>query len=212
MAESIESLQSRPPLEVIELPVDRLDPDPDNPNEVSPKLMKALQRDIAERGFVQPVLVRPAGKRYAIIDGEHRWKVLQAMGAETVPCVIDDADPDQARMRMVTMNRLRGKFDPARLAGVLKGLAETMDEDELMERLGMDPDEFETSLHEVDEGALNRRLAEAMERERSEAPTLLRLRAEPREAQAINKAVEAMTAKTGMSRASALIKLLERPS
>ena len=209
--ESIESLQNRPPLEVVELPVDRLDPDPDNPNEVSPKLMEALRRDIAERGFVQPVLVRPSGSRYIIIDGEHRWKVLQALGAETLPCVIDDADPDQAKMRMVTMNRLRGKFDPTKLASVLRELAQEMDEAELIERLGMDDEEFETTLREVDEGALARKLAEAMERERAEAPTLFRLRAEPREAQAINKAVEAMTA-TGMNRATALIKLLERPS
>lgn len=211
MSESIESLHSRPPLEVVELPIDSLDPDPANPNRVDVKLMEALRLDIAERGFVQPVLVRPAkGGRYTVIDGEHRWKVLKGLEAKTVPCVIDEADDDQARMRLLTMNRLRGRFNTQRLAGVLKQLASQTTPEELMTRLGMAEEEFDSSLKVADEGELGKRLAEALAREDAAAPEVLRFKLGPRQYREVEKAVEKITA-SGQSRGEALIALLEQP-
>lgn len=208
-SESIESLQNRPPLEVVELPVDSLDPDPENPNRVDAKLMEALRRDIAERGFVQPVVVRPGKKgRWRIIDGEHRWTVLKDVGEETVPCVIDEADDDQARMRLLTMNKLRGKMDPQRLARVLRGLAENMTEAELRDRLGMVEEEYDSSIKVPDETELSKKLADALAREDAAAPELIRFKLTPAQNREVTKAFEKLTA-GGKSRGDALIELLE---
>lgn len=147
MPESVESLR-RATLEVVELATDSLEPDDVNPNEIDALKMAALRRDIVEGGFFQPVIVRPVngGKRWKIIDGEHRWRILSEIGEKTTPCVIDDATVDDARLRMLTMNYLRGKPDPVRLARILSGLAKKLGEDELRARLGMDEDEYEAIL------------------------------------------------------------------
>jgi len=207
LAESIESLR-RATLEVVDLPVDALEPDPANPNVVPPALLKALARDISENGFVQPVVVRPKGSKYVIEDGEHRWRVLRDAGSDTVPCVIDDGDESEGRMRLLTMNHLRGSFNAVRLARVLAYLAEHLDEAELQERLGMDEEQWEAALalKDVPED-LDEQLAAVLEAEEASAPEVLRWRFGPRQATTVERALEAKTAQ-GMTRAEALIAIL----
>lgn len=208
MSESIESLKERPPLEVVDLPTDKLDPDPMNPNRVGGKLMAALRRDIEERGFVQPVVVRPVkGGRYVIVDGEHRWRVLSEQGAKAVPCVIDDASEDEARMRMLALNRLRGSFNPVELARTLRDLAGQMSESELIERLGMDEEEFDTAIAELDEDELGEKLSALLAAEEAEAPQAMRFRVGPRQKREVERAVEALVAE-GKTRAESLLAIL----
>lgn len=125
-------------MEISDLPHGSIEPDPDNPNEMDDETLAALKDDIRRRGFIQPILVRPVGEdRYRLIDGEHRWRVLGELGAETVPCVIEEADDTSAKMRMLTMNRLRGEFVPLRLAHLLSDLANRIEPEEIQKRLGM---------------------------------------------------------------------------
>jgi ParB/RepB/Spo0J family partition protein len=125
-------------MDIQDIPHSQIEPDPANPNEMADELLDALKDDIRRRGFVQPVLVRPIGDdRYRLIDGEHRWKVLGELGAETVPCVVEEADETSARVRMLTMNRLRGEFVPLRLAHLLADLANRVQPEEMSKRLGM---------------------------------------------------------------------------
>lgn len=201
----------RSSVEVVEIPTDDIEPDPANPNTVNGKLMDALRADILERGFVQPVLVRPYKGRYRIIDGEHRWTVLKEAGAETVPCIVDDAGEDDARLRLLTMNRLRGEFAPVKLAKVLAKLAEQMDEDELAERLGMEEEEYEsiraveTAGQDVDE-----RLAAALMQEAQSAPEVMTWSFAPEEAAQVELAIQAELEAGRTSRADALIALLKQ--
>ena len=127
-------------MEIVDVPWDSIEPNPENPNEMGEAEMKALRADIERRGFVQPVALRPlGGGRYMLIDGFHRWQILGELGMETVPSVIEeDADEDEGALRMVTMNFLRGNFVPIRLAHVVADLAERIPESELRERLAMD--------------------------------------------------------------------------
>lgn len=145
MAESIESL-GRQTTVVVDLKTDSIVPDPMNPNALNSEVMDALKADILENGFVQPILVRPHEGKYRCIDGEHRWRVLSEAGAETVPCIIDDAGEDDARLRLMSMNRLRGEFEPVALAKVLANLSDTVGEEELRRRLGMDETEYEDAI------------------------------------------------------------------
>ena len=93
-----------------------------------------------------PKLTPEGGIRYRIIDGEHRWRVLGELGAETVPCIVDEADEADADIRMITMNRLRGQFVPVKLAHLLADLAQRIDRKELEKRLSMDPAELKDLL------------------------------------------------------------------
>jgi ParB-like chromosome segregation protein Spo0J len=108
-------------MKVEDIPHGNIEPDPENPNEMSGEMLEALKDDIRRRGFVQPVLVRPVEGGYRLIDGEHRWRVLGELGAETVPCV----------------NRLRGKFVPVRLAHLLADIAARIEPEEIGKRLSM---------------------------------------------------------------------------
>lgn len=212
MAESIDSMR-RERLAVSDIPTDLIQPDPANPNTVSDELMEALRADIVKRGFVQPVVVRPEpGKedRYLIVDGEHRWKVLKAAGAETIPCVIDIAGEDDGRLRMLTMNRLRGEFVPVRMAGILARLAGEMDEDELTERLGMDDDEYTAVMAAESAGAdVNDRLAAALQREQDNAPEVLTWKFSPEQAATVEAAIIERMVAGAKTRADALIEMLE---
>lgn len=208
MSESIESIR-RESIEVVDLPTSDITPDPANPNAVSAELMATLREDILQRGFVQPVLVRPFEGGYRVIDGEHRWRILKEAGAETVPCVIDDAGEDNARLRLLTMNRLRGEFVPYKLAQVVGELAQEMPEEELARRLGMDGEEYD-SLRGIESAGpdVDERLAAALLHESSVAPVVLTWRLSEEAAEAFEAAMAARLEAGAEGRAEALIELL----
>lgn len=158
-----------------------------------------------------PKLTPEGGIRYRIIDGEHRWKVLKEAGAKTIPCVIDDAGEDDARLRLLTMNRLRGEFVPVKLAKVLAKLASEMDEDELAKRLGMDADEYE-SLRAVETAGedVDERLAASMLHESQRAPEVLTWRFAPEDAEQVDRAIQVQLDAGRESKADALIALLKQ--
>lgn len=204
--DSIESLR-RVSVEVVDLDIEQLEADPANPNELDAETRSALIRDIEENGFVQPLVVRPHQNRWLIIDGQHRWEALRELGHKTVPCVIDDADVDEARMRLLTLNRLRGSFDVAKLSDTLAELASEMDEDELRERLALNEDEYEAILAmevpEEDEEAAER-LSDAL----TEMPEEFRWSMPLEEAAMVEEAIEMLTQNDERTRAGAIIYLL----
>lgn len=199
----------RQSVEVVEIPTDRIEPDPANPNQMTESVLEALSRDIKSKGFVQPVLVRPTeDHRYVIVDGEHRWRVLRDAGIETVPCVIDDRTEDDARLRMVSMNRLRGSFEPGKLAGVVSGLADEIGEETLTEILGMEGEEFTTVLAGE---SLDEEIADAVTEATVEAqPEVFSWRFTPSGAESVEAAIEARMVAGAATRADALIEILSQ--
>lgn len=140
-------------IEIHDLPIDHIEPNPQNPNQMDDQTLDALRDDISRRGFIQPILVRaiePSSAnpkiRYRLVDGEHRWRVMGELGAETIPCVITEEDEADADVRMLTMNRLRGQMVPVRLAHLLADLSERVDPEELTKRLAMDATELKDLL------------------------------------------------------------------
>ena len=119
---------SNPPISEMarELPLGLLDPNPWNPNRMGPANYARLKRELA-RGFLAPLLVRPRGNRFQIIDGEHRFRLARELGCRAVPCVVATLSDQEARLKTLQMNGLRGENDPdllGRLLGELRaGLA-----------------------------------------------------------------------------------------
>ncbi|WP_429912797.1 ParB/RepB/Spo0J family partition protein [Glycocaulis sp.] len=74
------------------LPLDMIEPNPDQPRKrFSEDELASLSASIAERGVLQPILVRPApGKtgHYQIVAGERRWRAAQRARLHEIPAVI----------------------------------------------------------------------------------------------------------------------------
>ena len=206
MAKSIQQLRD-PELEVVMIPLDQIDPQENNPNALSEDLMTALAKDIKENGFTQPILVRPEGDRFRLIDGEHRWRVMQELGAASIPAVVIDADDDEAKLRLVTMNRFRGQFVPIKLAYLLADLSTRMKESELRSRLGMEPGELRDHLRLTD---LKDRISEAVEKqvqnEAREAPKVVSVVCRREVAEEVEKIIEEAVGE-GEHRSDALLKI-----
>jgi ParB-like chromosome segregation protein Spo0J len=72
---------------------------------------------------VQPLVVRQKGGVYEILDGAHRFRALKELGETAADCVLVEDNDEEARMRTLTMNRLRGRLDNEALAGLLDSLS-----------------------------------------------------------------------------------------
>ena len=59
------------------VPIDRVDPNPDQPRQVMGDLTE-LKASIVEKGIIEPLIVRPRGERYGIIAGERRYQAAVA--------------------------------------------------------------------------------------------------------------------------------------
>ena len=52
--------------------------------------IKELADSIKQYGVLQPLLVKPSGKRYMIIAGERRWRAAKMAGIKEIPVIIKD--------------------------------------------------------------------------------------------------------------------------
>ena len=76
------------------LPVDQIYPNPDQPRRTfDDQAMNDLTASIAEKGIIQPLIVREkttANGRYEIVAGERRWRAAQRAQLHQVPVIIRD--------------------------------------------------------------------------------------------------------------------------
>jgi ParB family transcriptional regulator, chromosome partitioning protein len=74
--------------------LDKLDPNPDQPR-VDFGDLTELTASIAQKGVLEPLLVKPARStgRWMIIAGERRYRAARLAGLMEVPCVEMDIDP-----------------------------------------------------------------------------------------------------------------------
>ena len=70
-----------------QIPVELITPNPHQPRRTfNAGSLQALADSLAERGVLQPVLVRPiAGGTYELIAGERRWRASQLAGWRRCP-------------------------------------------------------------------------------------------------------------------------------
>jgi ParB family chromosome partitioning protein len=73
------------------VPIDLLDPNPNQPRQVMGDLSE-LMASVAEKGIIEPLLVRQQGGRYQIIAGERRYHAAVQVGLREVPVIVRDAD------------------------------------------------------------------------------------------------------------------------
>ncbi len=76
------------------IPIDEIDPNPDQPRQVMGDLSE-LMASIAEKGIIEPLIVRQRGGRYQIVAGERRYQASVQVGLRELPVVIRDVDDNE---------------------------------------------------------------------------------------------------------------------
>jgi ParB family chromosome partitioning protein len=75
--------------ELVEIPPDLIDPNPENPRLVFRESdMNLLLTSIREVGIKVPLAVFHKGRRYVLIDGERRWKTAKKLNLKAVPALV----------------------------------------------------------------------------------------------------------------------------
>ena len=89
------------------VPIDLIDPNPNQPRQVMGDLSE-LMASIAEKGIIEPLVVRQRGDRFQIIAGERRYQAAVQVGLSELPGVIRDAD-DTEMMEIALVENLQRK-------------------------------------------------------------------------------------------------------
>jgi len=78
---------------VREVEIGRIRPNPHQPRtQFNDESIAELADSIAERGVLQPILLRPAGEGFQIVAGERRWRAAQRAGLHSIPAIVRDID------------------------------------------------------------------------------------------------------------------------
>lgn len=141
------------------LPLDAIEPDPDQPRRISgvpdgddPHGLEELAGSILAHGVIQPITVRSLGSgRYRIVTGERRWRAAKIAQQSGDPCqrkgydlaripavlVAPESEHDRLEMQMVE-NLAREDMSPLDTARALEKLLDEtkMSGRELARRLG----------------------------------------------------------------------------
>ncbi len=85
------------------IPVSAIAPHPQQPRRhFDEGALDELAASIAERGVIQPIIVRPHGHDYQIVAGERRWRAAQRARLHEVPVVVRDySDTETLQIALV---------------------------------------------------------------------------------------------------------------
>ena len=119
------------------IPIDLIDPNPDQPRQVMGDLSE-LMASIAEKGILEPLLVRQRGDRFQIIAGERRYQAAIQVGLRDLPVVVRDVDETETLELALIENLQRKDLTPFEEAEALQGLADRcgFTHEDLARRLG----------------------------------------------------------------------------
>src|SRR5213595_3131604 len=102
--------------------IDRIDPNPEQPRQVMGDLSE-LMASIAEKGIIEPLVVRQRGSRFQIIAGERRYQAAVQVGLRELPVVIRHVDDTEMLELALIENLQRKDLTPFEESEALQGLA-----------------------------------------------------------------------------------------
>jgi ParB family transcriptional regulator, chromosome partitioning protein len=117
--------------------IDDLDPNPNQPRQVMGDLSELIA-SIAEKGVIEPLVVRQRGDRFQIVAGERRYQAAVQVGLRELPVVIRDVDDTEVIELALIENLQRKDLTPFEEAEALHGLSERCGytHEDLARRLG----------------------------------------------------------------------------
>ncbi len=105
------------------VPIDQLDPNPNQPRQVMGDLSE-LMASIAEKGIIEPIIVRQRGRRFQIVAGERRYQAAVQIGLREIPIVIREVDDNEIIEIALIENIQRKDLTPFEEAEALYSLAD----------------------------------------------------------------------------------------
>lgn len=87
--------------------------------------LRELADSIKQVGVLQPVLVRPKGKKLEIVCGERRYRASVLAGTGTIPAIVRELSDDEALEVAIIENLQRQSVSPIEEATAYKRLADT---------------------------------------------------------------------------------------
>jgi len=114
--------------ELRELPVELIVPNPNQPRRhFDEASLQALAGSLAERGVLQPVLVRPRhGGQYELVAGERRWRAAQLAQLDTIPALVRAREDAAALETALIENMAREDLNPIEEARACAALVEEL--------------------------------------------------------------------------------------
>jgi ParB family chromosome partitioning protein len=119
------------------IPIDQIDPNPNQPRQVMGDLSE-LMASIAEKGIIEPIIVRQRGTRFQIIAGERRYQAAIQIGLREIPIVIREVDDTEIIEVALVENLQRKDLTAFEEAEALSSLATKCDytHEDMARRLG----------------------------------------------------------------------------
>lgn len=138
--------------------IELIDPNPNQPRQVMGDLSE-LMASIAEKGIIEPLIVRQRGPRFQIVAGERRYQAAVQVGLRDVPVVIRDVDEAEVIELALVENLQRKDLTPFEEAEALHALAQRAGytHEDLARRLGKSRTSITESLalHAIPEDVKN---------------------------------------------------------
>jgi ParB family chromosome partitioning protein len=123
----------------IEIPIDRIEPNPHQPRQsIDQDKLQELADSIKAHGLIQPLIVTQAGSDYQLIAGERRWRASQLAGLARVPVIIKETSPQQMIELAIVENIQRADLNPLEEAAAYTQLMEEfgLTQEAVAERVG----------------------------------------------------------------------------
>lgn len=134
-----------PCMSPIIVPIDKVQANNYNPNNVAKNNMLLLEESIMSNGFCFPVVTiyDDTIDKYIIVDGFHRYTIFKDyLEAEEIPVVVLEEDIVQRMAATVQFNRARGVHQVELMGDLVAALArQGVDDEEIAQRLGMELEE-----------------------------------------------------------------------
>ncbi len=140
--EDDDAVRQVPGARFAELPVGDIRPNPKQPRQVFDEAaLEELAHSLREVGFLQPVVVRPAGsgrEDYELVMGERRLRAAQLAGFTMIPAIVRETNDDALLRDALLENLHREQLNPleegAAYAQLLEEFGAT--HEELAKRIG----------------------------------------------------------------------------
>lgn len=116
-------------------------PNPQQPRKhFSDKGINELSKSIAEKGLIQPIIVRKSENKYQIIAGERRWRAAQKAGLKNIPIILKQVTDNELLEFALIENIQREDLNPIEEANAYETLANRLEltHDEIAARVGKD--------------------------------------------------------------------------
>ncbi len=110
---------------IVELPVNLIKANPDQPRRVFDKeSIDGLAASIEKAGLLQPISVKKEGEEYFLIAGERRLRAVRSLGEKTIKSIIVNADPLLSAELALIENIQREDLNPIDEAAAYSSLIE----------------------------------------------------------------------------------------